>query len=71
MLLRRKHFELEIANFVFIRIRLLGCLYIGPDVGFGSWVRISPKEIDGFRLKYVDRARRNFRRIARRKRNRS
>lgn len=61
MLLRTKHFELEIANFIFIRTPLLGSLYIGPDSGYGCLVRISPTATDGFRREYIDSTRRTLR----------
>lgn len=61
MLLLTKHFELEVANFIFLRTPLLGCLYIGPDSGYGRLVRLSPTAIDGPRREYVDSTRRKLR----------
>ncbi len=61
MLLHTKHFELEIANFIFLRTPLLGSLYIGPDAGYGCLVRIRPQEMDGLRRRYVDSTRRKLR----------
>ena len=70
MLLRTKHLELEIANFIFLRAPLLGSLYIGPDAGFGCWMRISPNKIDDYRQKYIASARRILRARAFSKRSR-
>lgn len=61
MLLRTKHVELEIANFIFLRIPLLGSLYIGPDSGYGCVVRISPTPINEFRREYIDNTRKKLR----------
>jgi hypothetical protein len=36
MLLRTKHFEIEVANFVFFRAPLLGSVYIGPIPGVAA-----------------------------------
>lgn len=61
MMFRTTHFELEIANFLFLRTPLLGRLYMGPDAGFGWWMRIGPKEVDYYRREYLDNARRHLR----------
>jgi hypothetical protein len=61
MLLRMKHFEIEIANFVFFRTPLLGSLYIGPDSGCGYIVRTRPSEIDTTRRDYIERTRQTLR----------
>ena len=61
MQFRMKHFELEIANFVFFRAPLLGSVYIGPDSGCGYIVRSSPNEIDPTRRDYIERTRQTLR----------
>ena len=59
MLLRRKHFELEIATFLYLRAPWLGAIYIGPDSGHGCIVRYSPQQLD--HLGYIEMTRRNLR----------
>lgn len=61
MLFRAKHFELEIANFVFFRVPLLGSVYIGPDSGCGYIVRSYPDEIDTMRRDHIERTRQTLR----------
>jgi len=61
MLFRTKHFELEVANFLFLRAPLLGSVYIGPDSGCGYIVRNRPSEIDTTCRDYIDRTRRALR----------
>ncbi len=61
MLLRMKHFEIEIANFVFFRAPLLGSVYIGPDSGCGCIVRTRQNEIDTTRRDYIERTRQTLR----------
>lgn len=45
MLLRTKHFELEIAKFLYLRAPWLGVIYVGPDSGHGCIVRYIAKSI--------------------------
>ena len=61
MLFKTKHFELEIANFVFFRAPLLGSVYIGPDSGCGYLVRSRPNEINTMRRDYIERTRQTLR----------
>lgn len=61
MLFQTKHFELEIANFLFFRTPLLGSVYLGPDAGCGYIVRSSPNEIDTTRRDYIERTRQTLR----------
>lgn len=61
MQFKMKHFELEIANFVFLRAPWLGSLYLGPDSGCGCLVRISPHEMDTMRRDYIERTRNTLR----------
>ena len=61
MLFKTKHFELEIAGFVFFRAPLLGSVYIGPDSGCGHIVRSRPNEIDTMRRDYIEKTRQTLR----------
>lgn len=61
MLFKTKHFELEIANFVFLRAPWLGSVYVGPDSGCGCIVRSQPHEIDTMRRDYIERTRQALR----------
>lgn len=61
MLFDTKFFELEIGNFVFIRVPLLGSVYIGPDSGCGYLVRSRPNELDAMRRDYIERTRQTLR----------
>lgn len=59
MLFRTKHFELEIANFLYLRTPWVGAIYVGPDSGHGCIVHYSLKETE--HLEYVEMTRRNLR----------
>ena len=61
MLFDTKYFELEIGNCVFIRVPLLGSVYIGPDSGCGHLVRSRPNELDTMRSDYIERTRETLR----------
>lgn len=61
MLFKTKHFELEIASFVFFRAPWLGSVYIGPDSGCGHIVRSRPNELDTMRRDYIERTRKTLR----------
>ncbi len=61
MLFRTKYFELEIANFFFLRVPLLGSLYVGPNSGYGYFVRNSSRESHAERRAYIDRTRKTLR----------
>jgi hypothetical protein len=61
MLFNTKHFELEIANFIFLRAPWLGSLYIGPDSGCGCIVRSRPNAIDTMRRDYIESTRKTLR----------
>ncbi len=61
MLLRMKHFEIEIANFVFFRAPLLGSVYIGPDSECGCIVKTRQNEIDTTRRDDIERTRQTLR----------
>lgn len=61
MLFRTKHFELEIAKFLYLRAPWLGAIYIGPDSGRGCIVHYSQKQIELGHLEYIEMTRRNLR----------
>lgn len=61
MLFNTKCFEVEIANFIFLRAPWLGSLYIGPDSGCGCIVRSRPNEIDTMRRHYIETTRKALR----------
>lgn len=61
MLFKTKHFEVEIANFVFFRAPVLGSVYIGPNSGCGYILRSRSKEIDTTRRDYIERTRQTLR----------
>lgn len=61
MLFKTKHFEFEIANFIFLRAPLLGSLYIGPDSGCGCFVRSRQNEMDTMRRDYIEKTRKTLR----------
>ena len=62
MLFRAKHFELEVAKFLYLRVPLLGVIYVGPDSGHGCIVRYSPKQLEFDHLEYLEMMRQNLRR---------
>ena len=61
MLLRTKHFELEITKFLYLRAPWLGAIYVGPDSGHGCIVHYSPQQLEFDHLEYIEMARRNLR----------
>ena len=61
MLFRTKHFELEIAKFLYLRAPWLGVIYVGPDCGHGCIVRYSPQQLKFDYLEYIEMTRRNLR----------
>jgi hypothetical protein len=61
MLFKTKHFEVEIASFLFLRAPLLGSLYIGPDSGCGCIVRSRPNESNTMLYDYIERTRQTLR----------
>lgn len=61
MLLQTKHFELEIATFLYLRAPWLGAIYIGPDSGHGCIVRYSPQQLELDSSGYIKMIRRNLR----------
>ena len=61
MLLRTKHFELEISKFLYLRAPWVGVIYVGPDSGHACIVRYSPQQLEFDHVEYIEMARRNLR----------
>lgn len=61
MLFRTKHFELEIAKFLYLRAPWVGVIYVGPDSGHGCIVRYSPRQLEFDHVEYIEMTRRNLR----------
>ena len=61
MLVQTKHFELEIATFLYLRAPWVGGIYIGPDSGHGCIVRYTPQQLEFDHVEYIEMTRRNLR----------
>ena len=61
MLFRGKHFEVEIAKFLYFRVPWVGVIYIGPDCGHGCIMRYSPQQLEFGHLEYLEMMRRALR----------